>query len=143
MASSTFKTLVDTTYDSIEGYRKMAEKAESPQLQQQLQQRAQQREQTLQQMNAELQRTGDDVVTKGTLTGEAHQMFASITDAFRDGDKVAADRIEEGEGYLKNKFSEALESNQLEASERTVVQNAYDEICRGERFSDQVERQQS
>ena len=141
MASTVFKSLVDTTYDSVEGYRTAAEKAESPQLQQQLQQRAQQREQTLQQMNAELQRQGDELVTKGTLAGEAHQMFASITDAFKDGDDVAAERVEEGEGYLKNKFSEALESDQLEASERSVVQSAYDEICQGERFSDRIEQQ--
>ena len=141
MASTVFKSLVDTTYDSVEGYRTAAEKAESPQLQQQLQQRAEQREQTLQQMNAELQRQGDELVTKGTLAGEAHQMFASITDAFKDGDDVAAERVEEGEGYLKNKFSEALESDQLEASERSVVQSAYDEICQGERFSDRIEQQ--
>ena len=141
MASTVFKSLVDTTYDSVEGYRTAAEKAKSPQLKQQLQQRAQQREQTLQQMNAELQRQGDDVVTKGTMLGEAHQMFASITDAFKDGDDVASERVEEGEGYLKNKFSEALESDQLEASERSVVQSAYDEICQGERFSDSIEQQ--
>ena len=143
MASNTFKSLVDTTYDSVEGYRTAAEKAESPQLQQQLQQRAQQREQTLQQMNAELQRQGDDLVTKGTMTGEAHQMFASIANAFQDGDSAAANRVEEGEDYIKNKFSEALEGGQLEASERSVVQSAYDEICQGERFGDRIEQQQS
>ena len=143
MATSVFKSLVDTTYDSVEGYRKMAEKADNPQLQQQLQQRAQSREQVLQQMNAELERQGDELVTKGTLTGEMHQLYASITDAFRDGDKVAADRIEEGEDYIKGKFSEALDSDQLEASERSVVQSAYDDICRGEQFSDRVESQQT
>ena len=143
MASTVFKSLVDTTFDSVEGYRTAAEKADSTQMKQQLEQRAQKREQTLQQMNAELQRQGDDLVTKGTMLGEAHQMFASIADAFSDGDDVAANRIEEGEGYLKNKFSEALQSDQLEASEREVVEQAYNEINEGEQFSDRMENRQN
>ena len=73
MASTVFKSLTDTTFDSVEGYRQAAEKADSPQLKQALTHRLQQREQTLSQMSAELQRQGDDLVTKGTLTGEAHQ----------------------------------------------------------------------
>ncbi|WP_435202252.1 ferritin-like domain-containing protein [Qipengyuania sp. 902] len=141
MSSSTFKSLTDTTFDSVEGYRKAAEKADSPQLQQALNQRLQQREETLRQMNAELERQGDDLVTKGTMTGEAHQMFASISDMFESGDEAAAERVEEGEDYIKNKFQEAIESNQLEAQERAVVEQCYNEICEGEQFGDMIEKQ--
>ena len=141
MSSSTFKSLTDTTFDSVEGYRKAAEKADSPQLKQALNQRLQQREQTLRQMNAELERQGDELVTKGTMTGEAHQMFASISDMFENGDEAAAERVEEGEDYIKNKFQEAIESNQLEAQERAVVEQCYNEICEGEQFGDMIEKQ--
>lgn len=140
MSTTVFKSLVDTTFDSAEGYRQAAEKANDPQLTQALQSRYQQRQQTLEQMNAELQRQGDELVTKGTMTGEAHQMWQSITSAF-GGDESVAERIEEGEDYIKNKYQEALESNQLEASERAVVQQCYDEICEGERFGDMIEKQ--
>ena len=141
MATSTFKSLTDTTFDSVEGYRKAAEKADNPQLQQALNQRCEQRQQTLQQMNAELQRQGDELVTEGTVTGEAHQMWQSISSAFEDDDEAAAERVEEGEDYIKGKFSEALESNQLEASERAVVQQCYNEICEGEQFGDTIAKQ--
>lgn len=141
MSSTTFKSLTDTTFDSVEGYRKAAEKADSPQLKQALNQRLQQREQTLRQMNAELERQGDELVTKGTMAGEAHQMFASISDVFESGDEAAAERVEEGEDYIKNKFQEAIESNQLEAQERAVVERCYNEICEGERFGDMIEKQ--
>ena len=141
MSSTTFKSLTDTTFDSVEGYRKAAEKADSPQLQQALNQRLQQREQTLRQMNAELERQGDELVTKGTMTGEAHQMFASISDMFESGDEAAAERVEEGEDYIKNKFQEAIESDQLEAQERAVVEQCYNEICEGEQFGDMIEKQ--
>jgi uncharacterized protein (TIGR02284 family) len=141
MASTVFKSLTDTTFDSVEGYRKAAELADSPQLTQALQQRAQQREQTLQQMNAELERQGDDLVTKGTLSGDMHQMWQSITSAFESNDEAASERVEEGEDYLKGKFEKALESDQLEAQERAIVQQGYDDICAGERFGDSIGRQ--
>lgn len=141
MATTVFKSLTDTTFDSVEGYRQAADKADSPQLTQALNQRCQQREQTLQQMNAELQRQGDELVTKGTLTGEAHQMWQSISSAFESDDEAAAERVQEGEDYIKGKFQEALEGNQLEAQERAIVERCYNEICEGERFGDMIEKQ--
>ena len=141
MTTKTFKSLTDTTFDSVEGYRKAAEKADSPQLKQALAQRCQQREQTLQQMNAELQRQGDDLVTKGSVSGDAHQMWASITSAFENNDEAAAERVEEGEDYIKGKFEEALKSDQLEAQERAIVQQCFAEISEGERFGDMVAKQ--
>ena len=141
MASTTFKSLTDTTFDSVEGYRQAAEKADSPQLQQALNHRCQQREQTLQQMNAELERQGDELVTKGTMSGEVHQMWQSITSMFGNSDDNVAERVEEGEDYLKNKFQSALDSDQLEASERAIVQQCYNDICQGEQFGDMIEKQ--
>ena len=141
MATTVFKSLTDTTFDSVEGYRKAGEKADSPQLKQALQRRCSQREDTLRQMNAELERQGDELVTKGTMAGEAHQMWQSITSAFESDDEAVAERVEEGEDYIKGKFQEALEGNQLEAQERAVVEQAYNEICEGERFGDMIEQQ--
>lgn len=140
-ANSTLKTLTDTAFDSVEGYRKAAEKADNPQLKQALQQRCQQRQQTVAQLNAEIQRQGDELVTEGTATGEAHQMWMSITSAFENNDEAAAQRVEEGEDYLKNKFEEALKDDDLDPQSRQVVQQCYDEICQGERFGDMIEKQ--
>lgn len=135
------KTLTDTTYDSIEGYRKAAEKADSPALKQALNERLQKREHTLSQLNAELQRNGEDLVTKGTMTGEMHQMWLGITNAFESGDKAAAERVEEGEDYLRSKFEAALDSDDIDAQERAVIQQCYAEICEAERFADCLEDQ--
>ena len=141
MATTTFKSLVDTTFDSLEGYRNAAEKADSPQLKQALQQRAEQREQTLNQMNAQLEQQGDELVTKGTMTGEAHQMWQSITSMFESNDEAAAERVEEGEDYIKGRFESALNDDDLQPGEREVVQQCYAEICEGEQFGDMIERQ--
>ena len=62
------KTLADTTFDSVEGYRKASQKAQSPQLKRLLEERAQVREKTLGKLNEELVRRGDEPATSGTCS---------------------------------------------------------------------------
>jgi uncharacterized protein (TIGR02284 family) len=139
--STVLKTLTDTTIDSVEGYRKAAEKADSPRLKQLLNERMAKREQTLATLNAELQRRGESLVTKGTLSGDLHRLWMGITDLFENGDEAAAERVEEGEDYLKAKFEAALDGDNLDPQERAVLQSCYTEICEGERFADMLEQQ--
>ena len=141
MADSVLKTLTDTTYDSVDGYRKAAEKAKSPQLKQALEQRAEKREQTLSKLNAELQRQGGELVTKGTATGGLHRIWTDISDLFENGDEAAAERVEEGEDYLQGKFKEALDDDDLDAQSRPVIEQCYAEISEGERFGDMIAKQ--
>ena len=133
------KTLTDTAFDSVEGYRKAHEKAVSPSLKTAIAERLQKREQTVATMNAELERRGETLVTKGTMTGELHQMWLGITDAFENGDEAASERIEEGEDYLKGKFESALEAEDLDPQERSVIQQCFAEVCEGEQFGDMIE----
>lgn len=137
--STAIRTLTDTAFDSIEGYRKAEAKADSPALKQAISERLSKREQTVARLNAELERRGEELVTKGTVTGEFHQMWLGITDAFEDGDEAAAERIEEGEDYLKGKFEAALRDENLDPGEREVLDQCYAEICEGERFGDVIE----
>ncbi|UIP06084.1 PA2169 family four-helix-bundle protein [Erythrobacter sp. SDW2] len=141
MASTTFKSLTDTVFDSLEGYRKAAEKADNPHLKQALMSRLERRSQTLEAMNAELQRQGDTLVTEGTVSGELHRMWLTITDMFERGDEAAAERVEGGETYLKSKFDAALEGDSLSAEERVVTRRCYDEVCEGVRFGTAIEAQ--
>ena len=134
------KSLADTTYDSVKGYRMASEKAESPQLKQALAQCAQQREQTLGQLNAELTRQNCEPAD-GTVLGSAHQMFASVAGAFENGDENAVERVDEGEDYLAKKFQAALDDDDLDPQGRQVVQTAYRDIQAGERMSDQLKKQ--
>ena len=140
-ANSILKTLTDTTFDSVEGYRKAAEKANDPQLKQALERRRAEREQTVSKLNAEIQRQGGELVTKGTVTGAAHRTWMSIADAFENGDEAAAERVEEGEDYLKGKFQSALDDDDLDPQSRSVVQQCYAEISEGERFGDMIAKQ--
>jgi len=139
--SDTHKALTETTYDSVEGYRRAAEKADSPALKTALNQRREKREKTLGTLNAELTRQGADAVSSGTAQGAAHRMWVDITDMFERGDEAAAERVEEGEDHLAGEFKNALDGQDLDPAEREIVQTCYNEISAGERFGDIIEKQ--
>lgn len=139
--TKTLNDLAQKTYDSVEGYRKAAEKADSPALKKALAERLQKRQQTLDTLNAELRRSGGDPVTSGTAAGALHRTWVDITDAFARGDEAAAERVEEGEDHLASEFRDTLEKGDLDPQQRTVVQQCYDEILEGERFGDMIEKQ--
>ena len=138
---STLKTLVETTFDSVEGYRKAAETANSPQLKAVLTQQAQKRQSTLDALNQELVRVGGDRVTSGTTAGGLHRLWADITSMFEKGDEAAAERAEEGEDYLAKKFETALEERDLDPASRAVIEKASLEVREGERLTDQLASQ--
>lgn len=140
-ANSVLKTLTDTAFDSVEGYRQAAEKANNPQLKMALERRRAEREKTVSKLNAEIERQGGELVTKGTVTGAAHRTWMNIADAFESGDEAAAERVEEGEDYLKGKFQSALDDDDLDPQSRSVVQQCYAEISEGERFGDTIDNQ--
>jgi uncharacterized protein (TIGR02284 family) len=138
---STMKSLGETTFDSVEGYRKAAETAKSPQLKAVLTQQAQKRQSTLDALNQELVRVGGDRVTSGTTAGGLHRLWADITSLFEKGDEAAAERAEEGEDYLVKKFEAALEERDLDPASRAVIEKASREVREGERLTDQLARQ--
>lgn len=135
MASTFFKSLVDTTYDSVEGYDKVIDKATDPRLKSELEKLLANRKDTLAQLNAELEKQGDELVTKGTATGALHRAWIDIAGLFEDGDENAAERLSEGESFLASKFEEALESGVMSTSEEEVVKSALQNIRASEQIA--------
>jgi uncharacterized protein (TIGR02284 family) len=137
----TLKDLTQTTYDSIEGYRKAIEKAESPALKSALENRLNSRQSTLSKLNDTLVSNGGERIESSSMTASAHQTFLNIADSFENGNEAAVERVEEGEDYIAGQFRNALEDNDMTPEFRSVVQQAYQEISAGERFSDMLEKQ--
>lgn len=139
--ANTLKSLAETTFDSIEGYRKAAETAKSANLKRVLLQQADKRQNTLVALNQELTRLGGDQVVSGTAAGGLHRMWVDITSMFEKGDEAAAERVEEGEDYLAKKFEEALANSDLDPAARSVIETAFNEVKEGERLTDQLAKQ--
>ena len=136
---SVLKTLTDTTFDSVEGYRRAADKADSPALKSILTEQANKREALVTRMNAELERRGEPLVTKGTTAGKLHQLWVEASNLFENGDEAATERVEEGEDYLAAKFEQALKADDLDPQCRAVVEAGYREVKEGERLTDMLE----
>lgn len=133
------ETLIDTVYDSIEGYRRAGETADTAGLKTVFANQLDRRRRTLELLNQELGRLGGEVMTKGTMTGALHQLWLKISDAFQSGDEAAIDRVQEGEEYLASKFETALEDTDLDPQTRMVIEQALGEIRQGESLADQLE----
>lgn len=138
---SNLESLIKTTIDSAVGYERAAETAKSPGLQQVLRAQAQKRRQTIALLNQELVRIGGTTQESGSALGAAHHVWTRISDAFGSGDEAAAERVEEGEDYIEEKFSDALEASDWDPQTRQVLQQAHAEIKEGERLADQLEKQ--
>ena len=137
--TSAFKSVVDSTYDSIEGYRHAIEKVDDPQIKSVLEERLERREATLTRLNAELVRQGEDLITKGTATGTLHQLWLEVASLIEGGDRSAIERVKEGEAYLGAKYRKALESDSLDPDEASTLRDVLPEVEEGERFASLAE----
>lgn len=137
----TLKSLTQITYDSVDGYRKATEVAKSPALKRALEARREKRSATLAALNSGLQELGEEPITSTSMKGDAHQLFMEITEAVKNGDSAAANRVEEGEDYLAEQFRIALDTTEFDAQTKGWVTTALAEISEGERFGDMIEKQ--
>ncbi len=137
----TLKSLTQLTYDSVEGYRKAAEKATSPALTRALDQRREKRAQTLAMLNSGLQEFGEEAIISTSVKGTIHQTWLNITDAFESGDEAATERVEEGEDFLAEQFENALKDESVDSRVRPMIETAYQDVRVGERFGDMIEKQ--
>lgn len=135
------KSLTQTTFDSVEGYRTAAEKTETSALRYAFERRLDSRRKTLEMLNEALANNGEERITSASMTGKAHQTFLSIAAALTDSDEAAIARVEEGEDYLAGQFKDALENDDLDAPMKSFLTQASRDVMAGERFSDMLENQ--
>ncbi len=140
---NTFKTLTQYTFDSVEGYRNAMEKADSPTLRSALERRLSSRQQTFSKMNTALTNLGEEPISSASTVGSGHQVWLKVVSAFENNDEAAAEHVETGEDYLVDQFRDALKDNEFDAALRPIVEDAYNEIKAGERFTDMLEKQYS
>ena len=140
-AIDTLRSLTQTAIDSAEGYEKASENANSAGLKQVLTDAAARRRSLVADLNAELVRLGGERQERGSTAGSLHHAWTRISDAFKDGDEAASERVEEGEDYIEKKFREALDAGDWDPQTRELLQRAHGEIAEGERLTDRLEEQ--
>jgi uncharacterized protein (TIGR02284 family) len=129
---ATLNTLIATTLDSADGYRKAAEKAENERYRSLFLEFAGERERCVRQLQDEVRQLGGNPEDDGSILAAAHRAFLSLRDAVTGSDdRSVIAEVERGEDYIKNKYETALESGNLSGSAEQAVRQAYQSVREG------------
>jgi uncharacterized protein (TIGR02284 family) len=128
-ASKVLNSLIETTLDSANGYREAAKTIDDAQCQSLFADRAAQRQVLAQRLQDEVRSFGETPEMDQSMAGKAHNKFVELKNAVTGGsDKAIIDEVERGEDVIKAKYERALRDDDLPASARQLVQQAYGSI---------------
>lgn len=129
---STLNSLIKTTIDSITGYEDSARNIDNERFGELFRKWANDRQQVVEDLRAEVRRLGGEPEDGGSFLGKAHQRLEDLKAAVTGRDeKAIINEVERGEDYLKEKFETALDSGDLTADSRAVVERCYQSVRAG------------
>lgn len=125
-------SLIKTTLDSRKGFLDAAGDAENTHFSAFFSDFAERRSQAADLLQAEVHRLGGNPGDDSSFLGAAHRTFMNLKEMFvsRD-DKAIVDEVERGEDYIKAKFEEAFEDNELSMETRAAIVEAYRSVEAG------------
>ncbi len=129
---STLNSLIETTVDSVTGYEDSAKNVDNERFREIFRSRADERQKVAEELRSEVRRLGGDPEDSGSFMGKAHQRFEDLKAAITGRDeKSIINEVERGEDYIKGKFEAALQSDDLGAESREVVQRCFQSVREG------------
>ena len=125
-------SLIETTIDSVDGYRHSAGEATNEQFAEIFRKRAQEREEVVGLLRRRVVELGGEPEEEGGLLAKAHRQFLSLRDAVtgRDDKSVIAE-VDRGESYLNGKWEAALADNELSADTQRLLRECYQSVRSG------------
>ena len=129
---SILNSLIKTTLDSMKGFRDAAEGAENTQFATMFSEFEGERSRVASQMQDEVRRLGGNPEDDTSFLAAAHRTFMNLKDAIvgRD-DRAIIQEVERGEDFIKGKFQEALNDDELSPSTRAVITEAFSSVRAG------------
>ena len=125
-------SLIETTIDSVDGYRRSAQEATNSRFSAEFLERAAEREQVVSQLRDRVRQLGGNPEDDGSVLAAAHRAFLTLRDKVTgsDDDAVIAE-VDHGESYLNGKWETALRDEGLSTETRTLIQTCYDSVRQG------------
>ncbi len=126
-------SLIETTLDSVDGYRRSAEEASSSRFSGEFLSRANEREQVVRQLQGEVRRLGGNPEDDGSILAAAHRAFLTIRDRATGGDDQAViAEVDHGESYLRGKWEAALKNDDMSPETRTLITTCWNSVREGQ-----------
>ena len=124
--------LIETTIDSVDGYRRSAQEATNSRFSAEFLERANEREQVVSQLRDRVRQLGGNPEDDGSVLAAAHRAFLTLRDKVTGNDDAAViAEVDHGESYLNGKWEAALRDEGLSPETRTLIQQNYDSVRRG------------
>ena len=134
-------SLIETTIDSVDGYRHSAGEATNPQFAEIFRQRAQEREQVVAKLRQRVTELGGTPEEEGGLLAKAHRQFLSLRDAVTGSDdKSVVAEVDRGESYLNGKWEAALADDGLSAETQQLIRQCYQSVRSGHEQWEQINK---
>jgi uncharacterized protein (TIGR02284 family) len=129
---SVLNSLIETTIDSVDGYRRSAQEATNSRFSSAFLERANEREQVVSQLRERVRALGGNPEDDGTVLAAAHRAFLSLRDKVTgsDDESVIAE-VDHGESYLNEKWETALKDERLSPETRSIIQRNYGSVREG------------
>jgi len=129
---SVLNSLIETTIDSVDGYRRSAQEASSSRFSSQFLERANEREQVVSKLRERVRALGGNPEDDGSVLAAAHRAFLTLRDKVTGSDDQAViAEVDHGESYLNEKWEMALKDDGLSQETRSVIQQCYDSVREG------------
>ena len=134
-------SLIETTIDSVDGYRHSAGEATNEQFAEIFRQRAQEREEVVGLLRRRVVELGGTPEEEGGLLAKAHRQFLSLRDAVtgRD-DKAVIAEVDRGESYLNGKWEAALADGELSVETQRLIRECYQSVRSGHEQWEQIHK---
>lgn len=117
--------LIETTLDSVDGYREAAKETDNSAYRALFERRAEERAGVAADLQACVRSLGGDPEDDGSILAKAHRAFLDIKHALLRNEQSVVDSVEAGEDHIKAKYERALEDTKLSATTRETVRRAY------------------
>jgi uncharacterized protein (TIGR02284 family) len=117
--------LLQSAYDSVDGFRQGASLARNPEFQSLFRERAEEREQLAERIAAEVRAFGVDPANLGTIAGEAHQLFTYARNAVaRGSDKGLVEELVRREDLVTQRFQAVADDGLSPEPARKIAADA-------------------
>jgi uncharacterized protein (TIGR02284 family) len=138
---SVINSLIETTIDSVDGYRHSADEATGTTFTDLFRQRAQEREQVVAKLRERVRELGGTPEEDGGLLAKAHRQFLSLRDAVtgRD-DKAVVAEVDRGESYLNAKWEAALADTEVSPETQRLLRECYQSVRSGHDQWEQINK---
>ena len=141
---SILNSLIETTIDSVDGYRHSANEATNNRFADSFRDWAKDREEVVTKLRDRVRELGGTPEHDGGILAAMHRQFLSLRDAVTGSDdqSVIAE-VDRGESYLDNKWQAALKDNELSAETLDLIRSCYESVRSGRQQWEQLHRSMS